>query len=134
MGVQVPPRTHDFPISARLRAWRIVTRARASASARRSAFRAFLSFLVRALQPELACLYGDGLGSLGDARLHCTGGRVPGEGDLVLAQVPDHLAWAYRARYVGSGSGPAPGPRGGGGEKQMQGGQVRKQLVLADIG
>ena len=103
--------------------------ARAAGSARRSAFRAFLSFLVRALQPELACLYGDGLGSLGDARLQCIGGRVPGEGDLVLAQVPDHPGWAYRAHYVGSGSGPAPGPRGGGGEKQMQGGQVRKQLL-----
>ena len=40
----------------------------------------------------LACFYGDGLGSLCDACLHGCGGRVPGEGDLVLAQVGDHLA------------------------------------------
>ena len=107
VGFLVQSRTHKYPIFARLRAWRIVTRVQAPASAGRSAFRAFLSFLVRALQPELACLYGDGLGSLGDARLQCTGGRVPGDSDPVLAQVPDHLGWAYRARYVGSGAGPA---------------------------
>jgi hypothetical protein len=35
----------------------------------------------------LACFYGDGLGSVCDACLHGCGGRVPGEGDLVLAQV-----------------------------------------------
>ena len=37
----------------------------------------------------LACFYGDGLSSLGDACLHGCGGRVPGEDDLVLAQVAD---------------------------------------------
>src|SRR5260370_10003863 len=100
------PRTHKFPISARFRACLMVTRAEASASAGRSAFRAFLSFLVRALQPELACLYGDGLGSLGDARLQCIGGRVPVEGDLVLPRAPDHLPRPYRARSVASGPRP----------------------------
>src|SRR6185369_9072291 len=74
LGVQVPPRTHEFPISARFRACCIVTRAEAPASARRSAFRAFSSFLVRALQPALVCLHGDGLGSLGGARLQGRGG------------------------------------------------------------
>jgi len=45
------PRIHNFPISARFRARRIVTRARAAASAGRSAFRVSSSFLVRPLQP-----------------------------------------------------------------------------------
>jgi hypothetical protein len=58
-------RTHKFPISACFRACCIVTRAQAPASARRSAFLAFPSFLVRALQPALVCLHGGGLGSLG---------------------------------------------------------------------
>jgi hypothetical protein len=107
------PLDRSLPRTASYEEGVAVTHVQASASARRSACCAFLSFLVRALQPELACLYGDGLGSLGDAHVQCTGGRVPGEGDLVLAQVPDHLTWAYRARYAGSGSGPAAGPRGG---------------------
>jgi len=92
-------------------------RAQASASAGRSAFRAFLSFLVRALQPKLACFHGDGLGSLGGVCLQRCYGWVPGEGDLVLTQVPDHLVRAGGARYVGSGSGAAPGPHGGSGEQ-----------------
>src|SRR5713101_4594754 len=103
------PRTHEFPIFCRLRAWRIVTRVQAAASAGRSAFRAFFSSLIRAFAAGLACFYGDGPGGLGAARLQGGGGGVPGEGDLVLAQVPDHLARVGSACYVGSGSGAAPG-------------------------
>ena len=51
---------------------------------------------------------GDGLGSLCGARLHGRGGRVPGEGDLVLAQIGDHLARAGGACYIGSGAGAPP--------------------------
>ena len=70
------PLDRSLPRTARYEEGVAVTHVQASASARRSACCAFLSFLVRALQPELACLYGDGLGRLGDARLQCTGGRV----------------------------------------------------------
>ena len=52
----------------------------------------------------------------------------------MLAQVADHLARAGSACYVGSGSGAAPGAHGGSGEQQVQGRQVRKEFVLADIG
>jgi hypothetical protein len=71
---------------------------------------------------------------IGARPLLIAGGGVPGEGDLVLAQVPDHLARARGACYIGSGAGSLPGPRRGGGEQQVQGGQVRHELVLADIG
>ena len=49
------PRTHKFPISARFRACRIVTRAQAPASARRSAFRAFLFLPGQGFAAGLAC-------------------------------------------------------------------------------
>jgi hypothetical protein len=71
---------------------------RGLASAGRSAFRALSSFLVRALQPGLACFYGDGLGNLGAARLEGGGGRVPGEGDLLLAQALHVIRRAYGSR------------------------------------
>jgi hypothetical protein len=117
-----------LPFAAR----RIVTRVQAAASAGRSAFRAFFSSLIRAFAAGLACFYGDGLGDLGATRLQSGGGGVPGEGDLVLAQVPDHLARVGSACYIGSGSGAAPGAHGGSGEQQVQGRQVRKEFVLAD--
>ena len=101
------PRTHDFPIFCCLRAWRIVTRVSAAADAGRSAFRAFFSSLIRAFTAGLACFYGDGPGGLGTARLQGGGGGVPGEGDLVLAQVPDHLApgWQRLLRRLRLGCG-----------------------------
>src|SRR5260370_42457868 len=100
----------------------MVTRVQAAASAGRSAFRAFFSSLIRAFAAGLACFYGDGPGGLGAARLQGGGGGVPGEGDLVLAQGPDHLARAGAACYAGSGSGAAPGADGGGGGPPVAGG------------
>src|SRR5580692_11115436 len=64
----------------------------------------------------------------------CRAAEVPGEDDLVLTQVHDYLARAGSACYIGSGPCAAPGPRCGSGEQQMQGRQVRQELVLADVG
>src|SRR5260370_31349609 len=110
----------------------MVTRVQAAASAGRSAFRAFFSSLIRAFAAGLACFYGDGLGGLGAARLQGGGGGVPGEGDLVLAQVPDHLARVGGACYVGSGSRAAPRAHGGSGAPQVSGGQGREGGGLAE--
>jgi len=71
---------------------------------------------------------GDGLVSLGGARLHSRGGRVPGEGDLMLAQVADHLARARGACYIGAGAGAAPGAHRGGSEQEVQGGRYGRSL------
>ena len=66
---------------------------------------------------RLACFHGDGLGSLSGACLHGCGGRIPGEGDLVLAQVPDHLARTGGAPDVGATAGPAPCAHGRAGQQ-----------------
>jgi hypothetical protein len=57
---------------------------------------------------------------------------IPAEDDLVLAQVGGYLARAGDACYIGSGAGAAPGPHRGGGEQQVQSGQVR-QLVCNQL-
>ena len=81
----------------------------------------------------LVWFHSGGLGSLGGACLHGRGGRIPGEGDLMLAQVPDHLLRADGGPDIGTSAGAAPCAHSGGGEKQVQGGQVRQEFVLADV-
>ncbi len=52
----------------------------------------------------------------------------------MLAQVPDHLLQADGGPDIGTSAGAAPCAHSGGGEKQVQGGQVRQELILADVG
>jgi hypothetical protein len=45
----------------------------------------FFSFQVRRLSAGLACFPGDGQSGSGGARLQGARGRIPGQGDLVIA-------------------------------------------------
>jgi hypothetical protein len=56
----------------------------------------------------LVCFHSGGLGSLGGACLRGRGGRIPGEGDLMLAQVPDHPLRADGGPDIGTSAGAAP--------------------------
>ena len=78
---------------------------------------------------------GDGLGGLGGSCVQGPGGRIISEGDLAFTQVPDHILGTGLITDVDAAPG-APPPLSSGrlGEQQVQGGQVRQDPVLADVG
>src|SRR6185437_9523752 len=58
--------------------------------------------------PRLACYQGYGLGGTGDACMQGAGGLTVGEGELLLAQVPDHILGADWMGDVDSAAGSPP--------------------------
>ncbi len=89
---------------------------------------------VRPFGPWSACLQGDGLCSVSVACAQGSGCRIVGEGDLLLPQGAEHLLSALRVD-VGSAPGAAPPWSAFGlGEQQVQGGQVRHDQGLAEVG
>src|SRR6266545_3271280 len=58
---------------------------------------------------------------------------VVGEGDLARTQVADHILLGDRARHVDSAPGAAPSALCGGSRACEEGGQVRQDVVLADV-
>jgi hypothetical protein len=93
---------------------------------------------VRGPEPGLACLQGDGLGGLAGACVQRSGNLIVSEGDLLLAQVTGHVLGSELRTDVGSAAGAPfapfrrPGP--GTGKEHVEGGQVRQDPVLADVG
>jgi hypothetical protein len=76
----------------------------------------------------------DGLGGLAGSRVQGAGGRVVGEGDLLPAQVPGHVLGGSLVPDVDSAACAPPPLSCGLGEQQMEGGQVRHDEILADVG
>lgn len=99
--------------------------AQATASAGRPAFLFFL-LAVEGSRPGLACFPDEGLRGFAGACPQGSGGLVPGERDLVPAQVADHFLWADRGPDVCPAASAAPSPLPGllcSGQQQVQGGQ-----------
>ena len=84
------------------------------------------------LSRGLACLPDNGLGGFAGACLQGSCGRVVGEGDPAIAQVPGQFWVADLMPGVCSAPCPLspPARRLGPGQEQVQGGQVRKDAVF----
>jgi hypothetical protein len=106
--VGLGPRTQQIPISACFRACRDVTQA-GFRQCRATGFFLLFSFGVQGSSARVSLLHGDGLDGFGDvsACLQAACGWLPGEGNPVLAQVPDHVpstGWRWHF-YPRGGSG-----------------------------